>query len=301
MAVFRMMIGLPYSGKDYYIEHHKMDGEIVISSDAIRKYLWDNESCQDDPKKIFKIMQERAYFGLALENNVWYNATNLTMKDRHPILQKIRQKLPDVKIEAIVMAPSLETIEKRMVIRERKVPPTAIKKMLKRWETPMFFEGFDEIQIECDYNMDLYTADDIMFQFQPMPHDNPHHSLSIYNHMRKAFNLASANNESMLINRTLYYHDIGKFFTKTFTDAKGNKTEEAHFYGHANYGAYIVLAYDYLYRDKSVMKLIESWLINFHMKFFDSKGIDNWASKYNVPKELLEQLQIIHHYGMEAH
>ena len=144
--------------------------------------------------------------------------------------------------------------------------------------------------------------EDIQVQFMGMEHDNIHHSKSIYDHMHEAFKLASADNCSIIINRTLYFHDIGKYFTKTFTDCRGEETKDAHYYGHANYGAYLVLAYDndvYFRRQHGQKILLEAWLINFHMRYYES-GFENWIKKYEIPKDLIKLLSLINHYDREA-
>ena len=51
--MFIMMVGLPYSGKDYYIEHNKHPDDIVVSSDEIREELYGDASVQTAPQKVF--------------------------------------------------------------------------------------------------------------------------------------------------------------------------------------------------------------------------------------------------------
>ena len=48
MSKLYIMIGIPASGKDWYIEHHKKDGDVVLSSDAIRAEFGDvNDQSQN--------------------------------------------------------------------------------------------------------------------------------------------------------------------------------------------------------------------------------------------------------------
>ena len=70
MAKFVMLIGLPGAGKSTYTnkDHTSFwetviklkSGFIVLSSDAIRKEVYGDETIQDDPQKIFDIMNKRA-------------------------------------------------------------------------------------------------------------------------------------------------------------------------------------------------------------------------------------------------
>ena len=300
--MFIMMVGLPYSGKDYYIEHNKHPDDIVVSSDEIREELYGDASVQTAPQKVFLKMRKRTLEGLATGKTVWYNATNLSMKHRVALLRDIRAKYGNsIETQCIIMATSLETIDRRRALRERKVDARVIKRMLMQFETPMFYEGWDYIEIEQEDNLEI-GLEDIQIQFMGMEHDNIHHSQSIYDHMHKAFELASADNCGILINRTLYFHDIGKYFTKTFTNCRGEETKDAHYYGHANYGAYLVLAYDndvYFRRQHGQKLLLEAWLINFHMRHYEV-GFENWVKKYNIPKDLIDLLSLVNHYDKEA-
>ena len=72
--------------------------------------------------------------------------------------------------------------------------------------------------------------------------ENSHHSLSLGEHLDKTAAYAKSHwptNKNVQLAAII--HDIGKYFTKTFYNMKGEKTEEAHYYGHENYGTYIFL------------------------------------------------------------
>ena len=68
------------------------------------------------------------------------------------------------------------------------------------------------------------------------------------------------------------YHDCGKVFTQVFHNAKGEPTEEAHYYNHENVGAYDCLC-DYS------KTLLTSVLINLHMKPYTWK-LEKTKQKY---------------------
>lgn len=301
---FIMLVGLPYSGKDYYIAQHQKDNDIVVSSDEIRGEIWGDENNQRDPEMVFKVMRERAIEALRNGHNVWYNATNLTSKRRISFIKDLRKRFKnyDITYECIIMAPMLETIEERQknCKRERVVSSETIKKMIKRFQTPMFYEGWDYIGIKQNSLEELinWNCDDIMTAFVGMPHNNSHHSLSIDEHMHKAAKYAKEKHECLGVIRALAFHDIGKFFTKQFTDKKGNPTKEAHYFNHENYGAYIILAYD-IFPDPKIVLLV-SWLINNHMRHF-SKDFEKWGRKNKVNPELIEALKIMAKYDEAAH
>ena len=106
------------------------------------------------------------------------------------------------------------------------------------------------------------------------------------------------NVQELIIYNTLKYHDIGKYYCKTFVDAKGIKSNIAHYCNHENVGAYYILTSNITNSDYAL--LIIAWLINNHMKFYIN-GISNWINKYNIPQSLIDKLEIVHKYDMEGH
>ena len=71
------MVGLPYSGKSYFVNKYKAENDEYISSDDIRKELYGDESDQTNPNKVFEIMYKRTCKALSENKSVWYDATNL--------------------------------------------------------------------------------------------------------------------------------------------------------------------------------------------------------------------------------
>lgn len=83
-----ILIGLPGSGKSTYAkeEHESDSNSVYLSSDKIREELYGNESVQGNPAEVFTLMQSRAIEALKNGRDVFYDATNLTRKDRAGIL-----------------------------------------------------------------------------------------------------------------------------------------------------------------------------------------------------------------------
>ena len=72
--------------------------------------------------------------------------------------------------------------------------------------------------------------------------DNPNHSLTASEHMHKTWDYAFRQAEGdIILEVAAAHHDIGKYLTKTFVNRKGETTEVAHYYGHQNVGAYLLL------------------------------------------------------------
>ena len=85
------------------------------------------------------------------------------------------------------------------------------------------------------------------------------------------------------------YHDIGKPYTKTFYDKKGNLGENAHYYNHENVSAYLYMVshaemLGYVDRENIYNNLFIAWLINNHMIIWNNQ------KKYNSFNEHIKHL-----------
>ena len=300
-----MMIGLPYSGKSYFVNKYKAENDEYISSDEIRKELYGDESDQTNPNKVFEIMYKRTCKALSENKSVWYDATNIKSKYRIHLLNSLKHKFSDVHYKCYVMCTPFKILLIRQQNRDRFVPATVIDKMIRQFEVPMYYEGWDEIElVRMPDIVTRFNADRYLETNKNIAHDNPHHTLNIFEHMQLAStkyheDMVKENNvEEHVIYNTLKYHDIGKYYCKTFIDAKGIKSNIAHYYNHENVGAYYILTSNITNSDYAL--LIIAWLINNHMKFYIN-GISNWINKYNIPQSLIDKLEIVHKYDMEAH
>lgn len=137
MSKLYTMCGLPGSGKSTAAK--QFDG-IIISSDAIRKELYGDESIQGDGKQVFQILHNRVQKALAEGKNVIYDATNISAKRRKNIVRSFDAEHICVYID-IPIAECLHRNEKR----ERKVPVEVIKRMARNFKPPTEEEGFSKI------------------------------------------------------------------------------------------------------------------------------------------------------------
>ena len=144
MSKFFMTIGLPGSGKSTWLESNKEKLNFIIhSSDEIRAELGDvNDQSQNE--LVFNILHKRIKEDLLNGKNVAYDATNLSRKRRTHFLQN---ELRDISCEkiCILFATPYECCLKNNENRERKVPESVIKRMIKNFEIPCKQEGWDEI------------------------------------------------------------------------------------------------------------------------------------------------------------
>jgi predicted kinase len=285
-----ILCGVPGSGKTTYakdyIERHP--NTIHLSSDAIRKELYGDENIQGDPGDVFSLMQKRAIEALNHGENVLYDATNITRKDRASIIG-ICPKF--ARIECHIIWAPIETCIERDAARDRTVGKEVIDRMLKRFQAPYYDEGIDEIMVILPDKFNRIQYTNTLLQLMNIPHDNPHHTLDVFNHCLEA--------NKYIVNKTGQYysnvgfasvlHDIGKPYVKDFVDSKGNSCEHAHYYQHHCVGAWMSYGSDH------VTPYI-AWLISTHMDPFMN-------TKYykNLPPFLKRQIDLLHEADLAAH
>lgn len=274
--MFIMLCGLPSSGKSTWAEVFAKIAEennkeaYIVSSDAIREELWGDESIQRDHTKVFELARKRIINALRADYDyVVFDATNITRKNRNSIMSQIKHI--DCEKRCIIFAEPYHILCERNRVRERRVPEDVIWKMLTRFEVPLFTEGFDEILIVNYNQLDMNEYIEHMRGFNQ---DNPHHSSDLFTHCHTAAmylhekqkdkkKFASTTTAAML-------HDIGKLFTKTYTDYKGNPSDVAHYYGHEKVGGYYALLYKATWSCSE--RLMIAQLICYHMVHYEFKG-----------------------------
>ena len=271
--ILYVMMGLPASGKSSLAEEIAWTKDAtIISSDAIRKEWYGDESIQGNPAKIFEEMRKRTVSVLENGRNVVYDATNLTLKSRsflrnYSPLLKIRNK---IKVHGILCVTPFDVCCERNSKRERVVPMEAMTRMLRSFTPPMLSEGFDFIFLYRSYKGEVPRD---WFNLMNMPHDNPHHLETIEEHLSwctKAIEEAGREDISSLG----FYHDIGKVYCKEM-----GEDGVAHFYNHECVSSYITVC-DLLYsrsydkstfsdRDKITNEILYmASLVRWHMELY---------------------------------
>lgn len=282
-----LLVGVPGSGKttyaSKYIEEHP--GTVHLSSDKIRFELWGNEATQGDNNEVFYRMQTRAIDALNFGSDVIYDATNITRKDRAYIISLCPKF---AKIEAHVIWAPIETCIERDAARERTVGKAVIDKMLKRFQPPFYDEGIAEIKVirPKEFNMFEYSSETM--RALDISHDNPHHTLNVYDHCDEAADIALNSGYELDIQVAALIHDIGKPYTKSFRDGKGNPSEVAHFYSHDNVGSWMSYG--------SVNSVYVPWLVGNHMGPFMNTKYYN-----KLPPFLKEPIDKLHECDVNAH
>lgn len=227
--------------------------------------------------------------------DVIYDATNLTYKNRKSILDKVT---PLARCSAIIIATPLDTILKQNQSRKRVVPEEVIMRQLQQFEMPTFSEGFDIIQvIQSTNGALLHTLD----EFSKMCHfdqHNSHHSMNLGDHCAAACKNIKTDKE--WLKHAAIFHDYGKLYTQTFHTMKGEKTEDAHYYGHANVGSYLYLSMYLPFGNDEMVWM--ATVICYHMQPFFSKtekSINKW--KVRLGEEMWDYIMLLHEADKGAH
>lgn len=287
-----MLVGLPGSGKSTYAKQYLADhieNTVWCSSDRIRKELYGDENIQGNPQTVFEHLHNKVGMYLHKGYDVIYDATNVTRKNRRTVINKFNN-IADIEAH-IVWAPYNECVA-RDKERVRSVGEDVIRKFLYRWQSPNYDEGFKFIDViyNCNNGWDRIHYSNCMLDNLKIPHDNPHHTLDVYEHSAAVQNyIMNKWPKSSILEEAGSYHDLGKPMTKGYkSDKHGKMIPIAHYYQHHCVGGYLVYG---MYADtpESKQKAITcSWIVCNHMEpYFNSKYYKSLTGMY---KEWIDQL-----------
>lgn len=295
-----MMIGPAGCGKSYWAAQlAEKYNAIIVSSDSIRGELFGDENDQSHNAEVFEEVHRRILAALRSGQNAIYDATNLSAKRRKSFLSLIPK---DVEKLAVVVATDYEVALRQNANRSRQVPPDVIKSMYLRMQLPRVKEGWDSISYVCNQN----NKSDLVSVLHPcvgFDQDNPHHSNELYDHMYKAADYVTRHAheyglkgfDSATVYIAALFHDIGKPICKTYKLWSGKIDDHAHYYGHADVGAYMIAC---LLKDVPEFDY-DCWitvlkLIQYHMDCYaDEKWLDKIekveGTKFRKMIELLHE------------
>lgn len=312
MSKLYFMCGLPGSGKSTWLEDHKKELNFTIhSSDSIRAELGNvNDQSQND--LVFETLHRRIKEDLLNGKNVAYDATNLSRKRR---INFINNELRDITCEKIcvLFATPIGICKRNNLKRERKVPEEVIDRMVKNFEVPAYCESWDDIQIVWwDWKKDgiEFNFNEDVELWRSISHDSKHHSLSIGDHMIKAWKYMCENTDDFNLQIAAFLHDCGKIITKAFINSKGELSESAHYYEHHNTSSYISLFYlkdmfnDELMKFNNDEILYISLLINMHMRPFLAYRNSEKARERDrklFGDDFMKDLDVLHECDLAAH
>lgn len=295
MNTLYVLIGIPACGKTSFARklQEQNPNLIIHSSDAIREELTGSAEDQSHNHEVFELMTSRTISSLQDSHDCVYDATNLSRKHRMALIDRVKKSITEpIYFKAIVFAVDFVICCTRNRLRDRSVSPVVMNKMYKNFQVPSRAEGFDSITVFRDERNRKYAPN------YNISHDNPHHTLGIADHMREAYQYALIYDLSPQECMAAQYHDIGKYYCKTFFDRKDNRTAYAHYYGHENVGAYEFLCLNLPNNEDFLLYV--ALLINHHMDFFKGEHyMDKMRNLYG--KKFVKQLQRVHMCDMKAH
>lgn len=238
MAKLILTIGISCAGKSYYTRNEltpALNNPSIVSTDTIRKELYGNASIQDGQNLVFQIAHKRIQNALKNNQDVIFDATNLTRKSRRVLFNSIGS-LKEHEVEAHVIPCSYEKAMKNQENRKRKVPGEVILSQMSKFALPMFGEGFSKIIIWNEYNHEPDLLSRLMPKLNDIEQMSKWHIEDAGTHTRMTVEEARKMNAPEYVKEAVRYHDIGKIYTRSEQDGT------THFYGHANAGAYLYLA-----------------------------------------------------------
>lgn len=294
---FIMLVGLPGTGKSYYAKQLEEKGYFVHCSEE-----YGDVNDMSINNKVFRELQSRIRDDLKTGNSVIYDATNTKYKRRMGFLRELKS-IDCEKICHWVYLPYEKCLENNEG-RERSIPKEVIKQIYLNFNVPYYYEGWDDIQIigETQSKLALNKIDSLCSYSQ----DNSHHKFTLGEHLLSTtwwvMENAMSREDKKLLSEAAYLHDIGKPFTKKFTNAKGVPSDEAHYYNHNFCGAYDSVDYEVFGCDDALTRAV---IIMWHMQpnFWEKDQDEKQRLKYKKlwGDKLYEQIMIVHKADRAAH
>ena len=307
-----VLVGLSCSGKtQYYEREYKCRGYSSYSLSSVSsKY-----SVKFKQKTYFKFC-ELILSDLEDGISVVIDDSNLFFRKRRSLVTYVKNKLGNcVSVRCDIVLSSLTGCLCRSYCSGRFLSYSELMRQLKSFQVPYYYEGFDKIDLvsldEC-LDIDLYHSSDLDF----FELDTSHHRFSLGKHLDESgkyiIDNYSNHSDFLVLYESALNHDIGKFYTKVFIDLYGNKTKQAHYWGHSEAGSYVYLTRffsDFLrYGEDACLSVEEalfvSVLISWHMAPYSywAKNKDVFdKDRVMLGERLFRDISILHDADLYAH
>jgi predicted kinase len=297
-----MLCGLPASGKSTYAKKlAEVHNANIHSSDEIREELSGDINNQNINDLVFRTLHSRIKEDLKNGKSCIYDATNINYKRRMGFLNELNN-IPCEKICYLVATPYEECL-KNNANRDRKVPEEVIERMYRNIDVPYWYEGWDRVEaiyLNYDYLKYYGVSSDFYRDTMNFNQNNSYHTSTLGNHCKEVFYAMAEETLELQIAGLL--HDCGKLFTKTFTNSKGEVTEQAHYYNHERVGSYNSLFYN---KYCGIDCLEIATLIRWHMQpyFWERNNNEKLHNKYRKlwREALYRDIMLLHEADKQAH
>lgn len=283
-------IGISASGKTTWAHQQHA---IVLDSDQLRLELYNSETEQHDPHKVFDLMYKRGREQLLNGNSVVFCSTNLSMKYRMHAIRQL-SNIPNIKFRAVIFNVPVNICQENNKKRARQVPDWLFERQIKQFQCPVKTEGFDTIEIITPFQYNGIEFSHSMWNDVRAigSQDNPHHTLTLYDHLQACIDnlnlskLPIDDEDSKNLYIAVALHDVGKAYTRSY-DENGI----AHYYSHEGYSAYVTM------NMRCNLEVIQ--LVCYHMKPYDTKGASIWEKR--LGEELWKKILILHDADERSH
>jgi Predicted nucleotide kinase len=309
-----MMVGLPGSGKSSIAtEISTKTGAVIHASDQLRKELHRNDYCKETNQELFKILHKRIRNDLLERKSIIYDATNINSKKRKMFLHDLG-KIKCRKV-CILVATPYEVCLSQNTERTETVPEEVLKRMYMNWNTPYYYEGWDEIEIAGNWRS-KDTIYGYVTSLDDFDQESSCHKLTLGEHLLKTHRelmklivgLGYGGQDSWTtsaLTSAALLHDCGKPFVKTRVDTEEKNgeiyhTDNAHYYNHQYVGAYDSLFYNAMTQKE---KLYRAVLIEKHMRPYDWK-VSKKAREHDLNlmgEGLYGVIEMLHQADVLAH
>ena len=296
-----MLIGLPASGKSTWAKNYVKEnpGYVIHSSDELRKEMYGDDYDAADNGKVFDELHKRIINDLET-HSVIYDATNLVKKRRVGFLKQICKHVYKT---CVIFLKTYEKCLEDNLKRESPVPEDVITGMRKTFAPPMYHEGFDEIRVVQD---DCKDITDLLEMTREFDQENPHHTLSLYDHLRKVSSGVPTDDSNLWTAASL--HDIGKLFTKSRFNKKGEEDEYCHYYQHHCVGAYEFLTscdFSEVHTSKDIFDIFYTAnLIYYHMHPYlgwDQSEKAKERDRLLIGEKMFSDVMLLHEADIKGH
>lgn len=308
MCTLTCIVGLPASGKSTYAGQlaNKINST-VFSSDSLRNEMFGDIYDQSHNQQIFQELHKRIKACLHNNNNAIMDCTNISSKRRRAFLNELK-KIDCIK-NCVIIATPYEQCLKNNRDRARQVPEWAIERMYRKWQTPHWFEGWDNVTIEYwddkHFVWPIHVAESLL----DFDQHNPHHTKTLGGHLFSTSRLCNIDNfddaDAYRILNAALIHDCGKPFCQTFKNAKGEPSEIAHYYNHEHVSAYEALFILPVYEEDIIETINISALVTWHMQpyFFERNNNEKLHNKYKRiwGEKFYSQIMCLHEADKAAH
>ena len=304
--IFYLLVGLPGSGKSKIAEEYREKGAHVFSSDALRKELFGNETDQKHNAEVFDELHKRIKASLRNGQDTVYDACNIDKRRRAAFLNELKN-IECEKVCLCVMTP-YEICLERNKARERTIPERVIKRMYLNWCPPDVAEGFNSVDLlfpfEIEKSFEKYELRRLFrkdAEFMKFDQRNSHHTLTVGEHCNAAAkfvsDLMNDNYELLkkkpkevmdnlfLVTDAAWLHDIGKPFTASYFNGRGERTDELHYYQHHCVGAYDSIFY---LRNECPSCCLDddahkkNWLAISNLIYWHMRPFTGWKQSYKA-------------------